>query len=94
MPEPLSGVCLDSHGDSATIAHDSPLTLPELCAKIHAKVDAFLKRETKIERLRSVQRQSKLSLNILEESLERYRCVVPDYTKVKREEVLTIFIAA
>ncbi|KXL43576.1 hypothetical protein M433DRAFT_105951 [Acidomyces richmondensis BFW] len=72
MPEPLSGVCLDSHGDSATIAHDSPLTLPELCAKIHAKVDAFLKRETKIERLRSVQRQSKLSLNILEESLERY----------------------
>lgn len=79
MPEPLSGVSLDNHGDSATITHDSPQALLELCAKVHAKVDAFLKREPKTERLRSVQEQSKLSLSILEETLERYRCVVPAY---------------
>ncbi|KAK3112595.1 3'-phosphoadenosine 5'-phosphosulfate sulfotransferase [Teratosphaeriaceae sp. CCFEE 6253] len=75
MPHPVLGVSSDSHshgignGDAATIA---PGALPELCAGIHERVDAFLKSEPATERLRRVQEQSRLSLKVLEEALERY----------------------
>jgi len=73
MPEPLSGVPSDSHGNTATITQDPPQALPELCAKVHARVEAFLHAEASTESLKAVQDQSRLSLKIIDEALERYR---------------------
>ncbi|KAI7434040.1 hypothetical protein KC364_g15028, partial [Hortaea werneckii] len=70
--EPLKGVPSDSHGNTATITQDPPQALPELCAQVHARVAAFLRTEPATERLRNVQQQSRLSLRILEEALDRY----------------------
>ncbi|KAI7254928.1 hypothetical protein KC335_g14136, partial [Hortaea werneckii] len=70
--EPLKGVPSDSHGNTATITQDPPQALPELCAQVHARVAAFLRTEPGTERLRNVQQQSRLSLRILEEALDRY----------------------
>ncbi|KAF2772808.1 adenine nucleotide alpha hydrolases-like protein [Teratosphaeria nubilosa] len=73
MPTSLSGVHSDSHGNTPTITqYPIPPALPELCAKVHERVDAFLKSNPESERLRSVQAQSKISLGVLEEALERY----------------------
>lgn len=75
--EPLKGVPSDSHGNTATITQDPPQALPELCAQVHARVAAFLRTEPGTERLRNVQQQSRLSLRILEEALDRYRYAFP-----------------
>lgn len=73
MPTPVLGVPSDSHGNTATITQDPPQALPELCARVHQRVEAFLGAEPATERLRRVQDQTRLSLKILEEALERYR---------------------
>lgn len=73
MPEHLLGVHSDDHGNTETIAQDPPDALPELCAKVHARVEAFLAAEPANERLRHVQEQSRLSLKVIEEALSRYR---------------------
>lgn len=75
MPEPVIGVRSDSHGSTATITQDPPQALPELCARVHQKLEAFLRKKPGSERVRGVQDQSRLSLRILEEALERYRYV-------------------
>jgi len=77
MPEPVSGVVSDSHGNTAaTIPRDPPLqALPELCARVHAWLEAFLAAAPATERLRRVQDQSRWSLKVIEEALERYRFV-------------------
>ncbi|KAK5165177.1 3'-phosphoadenosine 5'-phosphosulfate sulfotransferase [Saxophila tyrrhenica] len=49
-----------------------PLPLPELCAQIHDRVHAFLNAEPKDDRVRAVQRQSRISLGVIEEALKRY----------------------
>ncbi|KAK5720789.1 3'-phosphoadenosine 5'-phosphosulfate sulfotransferase [Elasticomyces elasticus] len=72
MPTPVPGVPSDSNGNTATIAQDPPHALPELCAKVHQKLEAFLKKEPATERVRQVQEQSRTSLGILEEALQRY----------------------
>lgn len=77
MPQPVIGVPSDSHGNTATITQDPPQALPELCARVHQRVQAFLNAEPATERLRRVQHQSRLSLRILGEALERYRYVGP-----------------
>ena len=73
MPEPVSGISSDSHGNTATITRDPPQALPELCARVHARLEAFLHAEPASERLRHVQDQSRVSLKVIEEALERYR---------------------
>ncbi|KAK0333475.1 3'-phosphoadenosine 5'-phosphosulfate sulfotransferase [Friedmanniomyces endolithicus] len=72
MPHPVLGVPSDSHGNTATITQDPPQGLPELCAQVHQRLEAFLRAEPATERLRQVQEQSRLSLKVLEEALERY----------------------
>ncbi|KAK5121721.1 hypothetical protein LTR85_004596 [Meristemomyces frigidus] len=72
MPEPVIGVHVDSHGNTATITKDPPKALPELCAQVHQRLEAFLKAEPRSERVKGVQDQSRLSLKVLEEALERY----------------------
>lgn len=58
--------------DSASIDGDG-LPLPELCARVHARVESFLNKEPKTERMRGTQAQTRISLAVIEEALERYR---------------------
>jgi len=73
MPAPLLGVRSDEAGRTETIAKDDEPYLPALCAKVNARVNAFLDAEPATERLRSVQEQARLSLKIFHEALDRYR---------------------
>lgn len=69
-----------AHGESngvktetiASIIQDVP-SLPELCARIHKTVEAFLNIEVSSEKVRAVQRQCRESLGIIEGALSSYR---------------------
>lgn len=72
MPEPLLGIRSDDQGRTETINLDQEGHLAPLCAKVHARINAFLDARASTERLRHVQKQTRLSLKIIEEALERY----------------------
>ncbi|PSK38061.1 hypothetical protein B9Z65_1252 [Elsinoe australis] len=55
-----------------TIAQNLEPDLAPLCAKVHARITAFLDAEPATERLRKVQEQTRLSLKIIDEALDRY----------------------
>jgi FAD synthetase len=76
MPETLLGIRSDDQGRTETIAPGQEEHLPALCAKVHARVTAFLAAQASTDRLRGVQEQTRLSLKVLDEALERYRLVV------------------
>ncbi len=61
---------------SITSSQERAPALPELCARIHEKVEAFLNAEPRNERLRAVQAQSRISLDVIEEALQKYRSVL------------------
>lgn len=75
MPEPLLGVRSDDAGRTETIAPDHEPDLSALCAKVHARVTAFLDAQATTERLKNVQEQTRLSLKIIDEALDRYEYV-------------------
>lgn len=75
MTEPLLGVASDNAGRTETIAPNAEPDFSALCTKVNARIAAFLDAAPATERLRSVQEQTRLSLRILEEALERYRSV-------------------
>ena len=68
-----AGVSSDEFGDSRTAHNAASPSLPDICAQVHERLETFLASEPRNERLRSVQEQSRLSLRIIEEALERYR---------------------
>ncbi|KAI5201681.1 putative FAD synthetase [Aureobasidium subglaciale] len=72
MPETLLGIRSDDQGRTATIAPGQEERLPAVCAKVHARVTAFLAAQPSTDRLRGVQEQTRLSLKVLDEALERY----------------------
>ncbi|KAK5152114.1 hypothetical protein BJ546DRAFT_1028012 [Cryomyces antarcticus] len=72
MLEPLLGLRSDDHGRTETLDPNEPLPLPLLCAKINARVAAFLAADAATERLRRVQEQTRISLGVIEEALDRY----------------------
>lgn len=74
MPESLLGISSDEQGRTETIAQGSDEGLPSLCARIHAQITDFLAEEAASERLKNVQEQTRLSVKIIAEALERYRC--------------------
>ncbi|KAK4237270.1 hypothetical protein C8A03DRAFT_44843 [Achaetomium macrosporum] len=57
---------------SALTRGSSTRTLPEICFELQAKIDAFLCEETEDDVLRSVQRQVKVSMGVIQEALRRY----------------------
>jgi len=73
MPEPLFGVRSDASGTTETIAQDNEPDLSALCNKVHARITAFLDTEPATDRLRKVQEQTRLSLRIIDEALDRYK---------------------
>jgi hypothetical protein len=50
--------------------------LPELTARINAKIQRFLRLQPKDKQVRKVQEQTKVSLNVIKEALDRYECVI------------------
>lgn len=77
MPESLLGIRSDDQGRTETIIPNGEGRLSALCAKVHARVTAFLDAEASTERLKNVQDQTRLSLKVVKEALERYRCDLP-----------------
>jgi FAD synthetase len=69
----LAGVSSDEFGNTSTISQSDPPSLPVICAQVHDRLETFLAAEPKTERIRAVQEQSRLSLRIIEEALEKYR---------------------
>ena len=70
---------LHGNHDIETIAsRDSTPAFPELCAQIHERVETFLNTEPANERIKGVQWQSRKTLDVLENALQRYRWVVKD----------------
>jgi FAD synthetase len=49
--------------------------LRDKCIEIKDKVDAFLAEDPDTQILRDVQAQLRVSIEVVEEALERYRCV-------------------
>ena len=54
---------------------NTPLRM--LCAELHEKVTAFLQENFKTERLRATQAQTKRSLAVIQEALDRYEYTSP-----------------
>lgn len=50
-------------------------SLYDACVAMRAKVDAFLAEEPATALLRRAQEQARVSVRVVEEALERYRCV-------------------
>ena len=83
MPSSSSGVNGDDtnpaiNGEIATSSYsndEEDLTFPEVCARVHGKVEAFLNKEAKDQRVRAVQEQTRTSLNVIGEALRKYRYV-------------------
>jgi FAD synthetase len=51
----------------------SSSSLRATCARLHARVEAFLREEAPTETLRQVQQQTRKSLAVIHEALKRYR---------------------
>ncbi|OQO09418.1 hypothetical protein B0A48_04816 [Cryoendolithus antarcticus] len=71
-PSTLLGIHSDTNGDTPTIIQSNPPALPDICAKVDGRVEAFLNTEPRNERTRHVQEQTRASLKIIQEALERY----------------------
>jgi FAD synthetase len=69
----LAGVSSDELGNTPTISQSNPPSLPVICAQVYDRLETFLTTEPKTARIRAVQEQSRLSLRIIEEALEKYR---------------------
>jgi FAD synthetase len=60
------------------VAADAPLaatTLPGLCVELRRKVLAFLEEPPEDETVRRTQEQTRISLQVVEEALKRYKYV-------------------
>lgn len=54
------------------LVHDTPLSFPDLCARIHGRIAAFLDESPASDRLQSLQHQTRISLRVIEEALDKY----------------------
>jgi len=48
-------------------------SLRALCSELHARIEAFLQEDVKTERLKRVQEQTRHSLDVIQEALQRYK---------------------
>ena len=55
---------------------DTPLPFPQLCAKIHERINTFLEEKNASPRLKGVQEQTRISLQVIAKALDQYRYVV------------------
>jgi len=59
-------------GFSEPLVNDTPLPFHELCAKIHDRIAAFLDATDVPDRVKSVQEQTRISLDVIGQALEQY----------------------
>jgi len=69
----LSNNGVETHSTSLPLLPAQPLSLPELCFRVHERVSAFLAQDAPTRRLRSVQEQTRISLDVIQEALRRYK---------------------
>jgi FAD synthetase len=65
-----------ANGPASPLVSNTPLPFPQLCARIHDRIAAFLEKSDESPRLKSVQEQTRISLGIIEQALDQYRYVV------------------
>jgi FAD synthetase len=58
---------------ASPLVSNAPLPFPDLCARINDRIEAFLREEPASERLRSLQDQTRASLDVIGEALEDYK---------------------
>lgn len=73
---------LQHSGKQQTDTHnDEPSALREICTKLHSQVTAFLQKDVETERLKAVQAQTRRSLAVIQEALDKYEYVIqPPHT--------------
>ncbi|KAI9667924.1 MAG: 3'-phosphoadenosine 5'-phosphosulfate sulfotransferase [Bathelium mastoideum] len=73
MQQPHLGVQSDEQGRTSVIDPTKHEDLPTLCQRLHARVNAFIAAEAPAEGfLKTTQEQTRASLKIIEEALDRY----------------------
>ena len=76
MQQPHLGIQSDEQGRTSTIDPSKHENLPILCQRLHARVNAFIAADApKDGFLKNAQEQTKVSLGVIEEALDRYRFV-------------------
>lgn len=66
-----------NHVDRSTpLIPELPLSFSDICARIHDRISTFLIEETNEQNLRSVQEQTRISLGVISEALDRYRYIL------------------
>ena len=61
---------------STPLVPESPLSFPDICARIHDRISTFLTEETNEQILRNVQEQTRISLRVISDALDRYRYIL------------------
>lgn len=61
-----------SSGFSDPLVTDTPLPFPKLCARIHGRIASFLDAQGASDRVKSLQQQTRVSLDIIDQALEQY----------------------
>ena len=71
---------------ASPLVADAPLSFPDLCARIHHRIAAFLDEQHTSDRLKSLQAQTRTSLDVIADALDKYqyacnarkvRCIPP-----------------
>ena len=62
-------------GFEEPLVTDTPRPFPEQCARIHERINVFLGAEDVSERAKSVQKQMRIALDVIEQALDQYRWV-------------------
>jgi FAD synthetase len=63
-------------GFSDPLVSDTPLPFHELCARIHGRIATFLDAKDVSDRVKNVQQQTRISLDVIGRALEQHRLVM------------------
>jgi FAD synthetase len=64
------------HRPASPLVGETPLPFPQLCAKIHDRITAFLAEQDASPRVKGLQEQTRIALGVIEKALDQYRYVV------------------
>lgn len=64
-------------GDNAPTVNGHNETILPICARLAARVNAFLETEAATPLLKAVQEQTRVALGVISAALERYRYCIP-----------------
>lgn len=73
MTQNMASVQTNGAAHAAKTANGGAPTLPDVCAELRRKVLAFLDTPAADETIRQTQEQTRISLQVVEEALKRYK---------------------